>query len=64
MVGERSPILTQPLDPSFLKLEEEEKLFFQSLTKITDVEELKKHIVDVTAKAYAVCVLLRMGKHR
>lgn len=57
MVGERRQIPVLPLDSSFLDLEEEEAEFFKSLTRITNDEELRKHIIDVAAKAYGVSAL-------
>ena len=42
------------LDPSFLSLDSEELTFFSDWTGIKDEEELKKHIISVQAKAYAV----------
>jgi hypothetical protein len=52
MVGERTPIPTLPPNPSLLELGDEESNFFQTLTRINDAEELRKHIIDVAAKAY------------
>ncbi|KAJ3574693.1 hypothetical protein NP233_g1602 [Leucocoprinus birnbaumii] len=43
-----------PLEPGALELTEEEAAFMKTLTGIQDVEELKRHIVDVQAKAYKV----------
>lgn len=51
-VPQRIPDL--PLDPGLLELGEEEVNFFTVLTGIKNDEELKEHIVDVTAKAYGV----------
>jgi hypothetical protein len=46
------------LDPSFYRLDDQEKAFFQQLTGITDDGELKEHIIRVQAKAYKVgCVI-------
>ena len=42
------------LDPSALKLGPEEIAFFEAQTGITDEEELRKHIIDVQAEAFAV----------
>lgn len=47
-----------PLDPGLLQLDEEEANFFRVLTGIKNDEELKQHIVDITAKAYKVSGLL------
>ncbi|KAF5359217.1 hypothetical protein D9756_003137 [Leucocoprinus leucothites] len=41
-----------PFDPSFLELRDEETEFLKSWTGITNEEELRTHIVDVSAKAY------------
>ena len=41
-------------DPSLLNLDEEEFSFFGNWAGIRDEEELKKHIIEVQAKAYAV----------
>ncbi|KAA1474302.1 hypothetical protein DENSPDRAFT_323230 [Dentipellis sp. KUC8613] len=50
-----------PLDASLYKLGDEETVFYKATTGITSDEELKKHILDVQAKAYAVrpypCIL-------
>ncbi|KAA1474301.1 hypothetical protein DENSPDRAFT_824110 [Dentipellis sp. KUC8613] len=43
-----------PLDNSLYKLEDEQKVFFKATTGITDDEELKKHILEVQARAYAL----------
>ncbi|TFY61382.1 hypothetical protein EVG20_g7080 [Dentipellis fragilis] len=43
-----------PLDSSLYKLEDEQKVFFKATTGITDDEDLKKHILNVQAKAYAL----------
>ncbi|KDQ24625.1 hypothetical protein PLEOSDRAFT_1113876 [Pleurotus ostreatus PC15] len=43
-----------PLDPKLYSLDEQEAAFFKSATGIQDEEELKKHILDVQAKAYAI----------
>ncbi|KAF4567770.1 mediator complex subunit [Pleurotus pulmonarius] len=42
------------LDPKLYSLNEEEAAFFKYTTGIQDEEELKKHILDVQAKAYAI----------
>ncbi|XP_006459109.1 hypothetical protein AGABI2DRAFT_201067 [Agaricus bisporus var. bisporus H97] len=52
MVGERRPIAELPVDPSFLQLEESEKKFFKLWTGIDNEEELREHIIDITARAY------------
>lgn len=52
MVGERRPIAELPVDPSFLQLEESEKKFYKLWTGIDNEEELREHIIDITARAY------------
>jgi hypothetical protein len=42
------------LDRSLLELEPEVETFFRSLTGITDVEDLKKHIFTITEEACKV----------
>jgi hypothetical protein len=54
MVTGLPPIPDLPFDPGLLELAEEEADFFRVLTGIKDDEELKQHIVDVSAKAYKV----------
>ena len=48
-----SPV-TPPLDPSFYNLDEEESSFLKTQTGIKDDQELKRHILEVQAEAYAV----------
>ncbi|KAF8588575.1 hypothetical protein K439DRAFT_1334874 [Ramaria rubella] len=43
-----------PLDASKYNLKEDEKVFFKAQTGIDDDTELRKHILDVQAQAYAV----------
>ncbi|KAF9493483.1 hypothetical protein BDN71DRAFT_1508452 [Pleurotus eryngii] len=40
------------LDPKLYSIDKQEAAFFKSMTCIQDDEELKKHILDVQAKAY------------
>jgi hypothetical protein len=54
MAGEANLLPDLPWDPSFLSLTEDEKKFFELWTGITDEEELRKHIIDVAARAYKV----------
>ena len=49
-----NPDIRPPLNPELYAPAENEKAFFKELTKIQDDEELRKHILDVQAKAYAV----------
>ncbi|KDQ27948.1 hypothetical protein PLEOSDRAFT_1076958 [Pleurotus ostreatus PC15] len=42
------------LDPKLYSLDEQEAAFFKSATGMQDDEELKKHILDVQAKAYVI----------
>ena len=46
---------TPPLDPSLYTLGTESLAFFKSTTGIHDDDELKAHILNVQAQAYAVC---------
>lgn len=43
------------LDPSLYTLSAESSAFFKSTTGIHDDNELKEHILNVQAQAYAVC---------
>ncbi|KAA1474305.1 hypothetical protein DENSPDRAFT_882696 [Dentipellis sp. KUC8613] len=51
-MSEESP--PPPLDESLYHLSPDEKAFFQKTTGIHDDEELKRHILDVQKKAYAI----------
>lgn len=44
-----------PLEPSLYALSTESLAFFKSTTGIGDDDELKEHIMNVQAQAYAVC---------
>ena len=46
--------LPLPLDPSFYNLKENEIAFFKKQTGIQEDSELRKHIIEVQAEAYAV----------
>lgn len=46
--------LKRPIDKRLYSITDEESAFFKRHTEITDEEELKKHILTVQAKAYAV----------
>jgi hypothetical protein len=46
---------TLPLDPSIYHLDEDELAYFKIQTGIQDEHELRKHILEVQAEAYAVC---------
>lgn len=46
---------TPLLDPSLYTLDTESLAFFKSTTGIYDDDELKEHILNVQAQAYAVC---------
>ena len=48
---------TLPLDPSIYNLDEEERSFFKAQTGIQDDDELRDHILEVQAEAYAVSQL-------
>ena len=43
-----------PLDPSIYNLDEEQRVFFKEQTGIQDDNELRDHILQVQAEAYAV----------
>lgn len=47
---------TPLLDPSLYPLDTESSAFFKFATGIYDDNELKEHILNVQAQAYAVCV--------
>ncbi|KAI0322176.1 hypothetical protein OF83DRAFT_1167836 [Amylostereum chailletii] len=49
-----TPLHLRSLDPSLYDLSEEESTFFKQQTGIQDDEELKAHILDIQAKAFAV----------
>ncbi len=57
MADDKAGFEFAPLDPKLYSLDEQEAAFFKSATGIQDEEELKKHILDVQAKAYAVRVI-------
>lgn len=44
-----------PIDPSIYNLKGDELAFFKSQTGIQNEDELRHHILDVQAEAYAVC---------
>ena len=48
-----------PLDDALYRIDDEALVFMQGQTGIQDTEELKRHILDVQAKAYSVssCIL-------
>lgn len=46
--------LTQPLEERLYKLRDDEFEFYRKETSIQDAEEIKKHILNVQAEAYAV----------
>lgn len=46
------------LDPSLYALDEASLAFFKSSTDIHDDDQLKEHILNVQAQAYAVCTQL------
>ncbi|KAG9316774.1 hypothetical protein JVU11DRAFT_2837 [Chiua virens] len=50
------------LDPSLYALDPESFTFFKSITGINDNDELRKHILNVQAKAYAVFTRLKISK--
>ncbi|KAJ3562191.1 hypothetical protein NP233_g9729 [Leucocoprinus birnbaumii] len=43
-----------PLDSALLNLSQEESAFLKALTRIQDVDELKRHVLEVQEKAYKV----------
>lgn len=47
-------IVERPLDESFYNLNADELAFYKAQTGYTDDVELKKHILDVQARAYQV----------
>lgn len=51
-----------PQDDECYILDEDEKTFFKKETRIEDDNELKKHVITVQTKAYAVCFSLCRSK--
>ena len=43
-----------PLSAKFLNLDDDERTFFKITTGINDDEELRRHIIEAQAKAFAV----------
>lgn len=48
--------LSEELDESFYKVDDEETAFLMQQTGINDPEELKKHILQVQREVYAVSI--------
>ncbi|GJJ13704.1 hypothetical protein Clacol_007960 [Clathrus columnatus] len=65
-----STYIPNPLDPSLYRITEDEAKFLKECTGITDDEELKQHILEVQAEAYALTGnsaysdVLKLGKTR
>lgn len=48
------------VDAIYYELDAEESVFYKQQTGITDDEELKKHIIGVAERAWAVCFLISL----